>query len=459
MDRIGNIIKRIESPKATRTTIFTTFNYAFRCRFSNDFNYIPPPTLSSYYNSYVRFGGKEPGEATVDWGDGNIETFPLIYNGTDYILSFRSLDIEYRKDPNNMAAWNFGKNVETGEYIIPYPNHHYADDDINKERSIVITFTCNITGATFSSTVHTQFPILEMESLTQLTMTENRDIKEIPYNRISKLKKLTYLHFERLGPVLQYIPDSIFNLSELSTLILTGVFNLSNIDSSNIRKISNLKKLGTLYLQNNYLQQYIKEFNDMPKLYKLDIVPNIQPDVYPKFDEITQINQSLTYFNYMGGGWINNRTRTNWCEQVSGKGIGNLTVLEINYAPKLTWDFPDYIRDEMRSLKTLNAISCNATQERADTFVNNFYDYVTGWTNITMNTTAKDNQRNQFYSLHVSIYTASEPTNNIRPSGIEQAPTGFVKGSSNGNPTTPMEKIYVLKNNYGQTWNIRPADS
>lgn len=39
----------------------------------------------------------------------------------------------------------------------------------------------------------------------------------------------------------------------------------------------------------------------------------------------------------------------------------------------------------------------------------------------------------------------------------EQAPEGFVKGQSNGSPATPMEKIYVLKNNYAQKWTIKPA--
>ena len=74
-----------------------------------------------------------------------------------------------------------------------------------------------------------------------------------------------------------------------------------------------------------------------------------------------------------------------------------------------------------------------------------------------MSSIAKDGKRNQLYGLYVNLYSASEPQNNTRPSGVEQAPSGFVKGSNNGNPTTPMEKIYVLKNNYAQAWNIKPA--
>ena len=73
-----------------------------------------------------------------------------------------------------------------------------------------------------------------------------------------------------------------------------------------------------------------------------------------------------------------------------------------------------------------------------------------------MASVAKDGERNQFYGLAVSMYGSQYPYENQRPSGTEQAPEGFVKGSSNGFPATPMEKIYVLKNNYAQRWTIKP---
>ena len=240
-------------------------------------------------------------------------------------------------------------------------------------------------------------------------------------------------------------------------MTLAGVVNLSNLDSSNIRKISNLKKLTTLDLNTTQIPQYIKEFNDLPNLVSLNIAPNVNSDTQPRFDEITQINQKLTNLNYMGSNWIAGRVRTNWADWISGKGIGNIQTLYADYAPKLTWNLPEYIRNEMRSLSTINLINDTPTQDRADTFVNNFYNYVTGWTQITMSSIAKDGKRNQLYGLYVNLYSASEPQNNTRPSGVEQAPSGFVKGSNNGNPTTPMEKIYVLKNNYAQAWNVKPT--
>lgn len=97
--------------------------------------------------------------------------------------------------------------------------------------------------------------------------------------------------------------------------------------------------------------------------------------------------------------------------------------------------------------------------DRTDLFVNNFYEYIMGWDSITMSGNASDGKRNQFYGLRVDIYASSYKSNHYRPSGIFQAPSGFVKGVSNGNPQTPMEKIYVLTNNYNQTWVVKPEDT
>ena len=99
----------------------------------------------------------------------------------------------------------------------------------------------------------------------------------------------------------------------------------------------------------------------------------------------------------------------------------------------------------MRSLHAINLINDTPTQDRADTFVNNFYNYVTGWTQITMSSIAKDGKRNQLYGLYLNLYSASEPQNNTRPSGVEQAPSGFVKGSNNGNTKLTEDVVLQIK--------------
>lgn len=223
-----------------------------------------------------------------------------------------------------------------------------------------------------------------------------------------------------------------------------------------------MKKIETLNLSSCYLDRYIKEFNDLPKLTSLNIAPG-PPDMWNYFDiniipsfEVDKINTSIEAFAFLDD-WVNGERRTGWNDDnMSGRGLEHLTSFIAAHSNSLRMDkLPDYIY-EMRAITWFNVNASTHSQKRSDDFVNSFYDLVVGWDQITMTSVAKDGKRNQFYSLSVSMYVAAYPTENQRPSGTEQAPEGFVKGSSNGSPATPMEKIYVLKNNYAQRWTIKP---
>lgn len=81
-----------------------------------------------------------------------------------------------------------------------------------------------------------------------------------------------------------------------------------------------------------------------------------------------------------------------------------------------------------------------------------------GFDYLTMSSSASDGKRNQFYGLYLSMYLAAN-TVDKRPSGVLQAPSGFIKGQSNGSPSTPMEMVYVLMNNYGWRFSMAPEAS
>ena len=176
----------------------------------------------------------------------------------------------------------------------------------------------------------------------------------------------------------------------------------------------------------------------------------------PSF-EVDKINPIITTFGFLED-WMASGRRTGWNDDnMFGRGLEYLTGFSVFGCNSFRMDkLPDYIY-EMRAITWFNVNASTHNQKRSDDFVNSFYDLVVGWDQITMTSVAKDGKRNQFYSLLVSMYNAIYPTENQRPSGTEQAPEGFVKGSSNGSPATPMEKIYVLKNNYAQRWTIKPA--
>lgn len=118
---------------------------------------------------------------------------------------------------------------------------------------------------------------------------------------------------------------------------------------------------------------------------------------------------------------------------------------------------PDYIY-EMRPMNSFYMHSCLSTQSRCDTFISTLYDKVMGFNYLTMSSSASDGERNQFYGLYLLMYSASSPSDK-RSSGVLQAPSGFIKGQSNGSPSTPMEMVYVLMNNYGWRFSMAPEAS
>lgn len=438
-----------------RFTWFTTWNYALRCYYSDDIDYVPNPIINSDHNSYVVFYSRKPGIATVDWGDGIIEQYPLVKDRSgNYKIIFRSLNIEWRKNPDSSPWWFF---KEDGSQYIPVPPHHYADDRKDIKRVVSINFTSDIYNASIVICHMTEFPIVELPDIESLYIHDTKEIMDIPQEKLARATKLMSIDFYGLGGLLTTLSEGITDKTNINDLRIGGCFDFSDIESSGIRRLSNLTKLTNLEVSKDYLYTYIKEFNDLPNLERLILIPapmsvDHRPDKWLSL-EVDKINPSLTTFTYLG--YQQGDNTMNWPD-LSGKGLENLTSLNARHSNGIQVDvLPDYLY-EMRNMNVFDMKCSTHSQDRTDTFVMTLYDKVLSWDQITMSDTAKDGNRNQFYGLNIYLYTAVYPNENQRPSGIEQAPDGFVKGVSNGNPTTPMEMIYVLKNNYNQRWSIKP---
>lgn len=432
--------------------LYSHFNYAFRNYYSDDYNYVPSPTIGSDFNAFIEFRSKEPGSVTIDWGDGNEETFDFVKSDSGYyVLAFRSLAVGYRKDPSD-PNWGLGKNP-AGDYIKPYPNHHYADN----------TQTARVVGMAFTNIVNyfssvalrlSGFPLLETPDLEHLTIRYARGISEIPVSRIAKLKKLRYLGLAEIGSTLQYLPDELFGMPELESLILDGVANLSNNDASNIRKVKAASRLNYLSLRGCHLTNYIREFNDIPMLSTLRIGDGGGSQLTPQFPEVQTINPAITDFDWIGGSDGAAYGRANWGSLLD-RGVENLTVLNAALSPDIPLPIPSFIY-QMRAMATFRFNSSARTQLRTNDFIGSMYAFVTQWLQLTRNAVALDGLRNQFYGLRVVMYDTQFPGWAFKPSGTYQAPAGFVEGSADGTPTTPMERIYVLEKNYAQTWVVKP---
>lgn len=441
---------------------FTTWDRALKNYYSEDYNYVPRPIIGDEYNTNVEFRSRKPGMANVDWGDGVKEQYPMIkvQGQNDYRIIFRSLAVQYRKNPD--TTWWFRR--EDGSQYVPVDNHAYADGRKDVQRAVSIDFTCDIYYARISVCRMTSFPIVDIPDLETLIVSHTMHVNDgIPVDKLSRSKKLTYIELQNVGQRMTEMPEAITNKTEVYYLNMFNMLDLRDIEASGIRNIKNMKKIENLNLSSCYLDRYIKEFNDLPKLKTLSITPG-PGDMWNYFDlntipsfEVDKINPIITTFDFLQD-WMASERRTGWNDSnMSGKGLEYIMGFSASHGNSLNMDkLPDYIY-EMRAITWFGVNNSTHSQKRSDDFVDSFYKLVTEWDQITMTSVANDGKRNQFYGLSVSMYSATFPTENQRPSGTEQAPEGFVKGSSNGSPATPMEKIYVLKNNYDQRWTIKPA--
>lgn len=447
---------------------FTKGKYAFRGVGRNDTtDDVPDPILDgNNYNEIIGFYSNTPGMCEVDWGDGNKEQFPFVKarSGSiygQYRLMFRRRDISYRKNPDSHPWWFY---KEDGSEYIPSPNHAY-DDGMDKERVISMSFTNNVTMMESYRIMMIGFPILDMPSLINLIISipGNNTITDIPKDRIMRSVNIERITLNEFGVgTLTSIPEDWNRLIKLKGLNLVMSIDFSDTEASNIRKFPSMwPNLEILSLSGGRVRVYPKEwlsFNNLKELYLNpgSATSSFDPNTCPAMDEVDRINSSLRVFSHINK-WYG--SVVSWHPYMSGKGLENIDRLDASYSYSNidVSNLPDYIY-EMRSMNAFYMYRNLPTQERCDTFISTLYDKVMGFDYLTMSSVASDGKRNQFYGLYLSIYLASNPDDK-RPSGVFQAPLGFVKGVSNGNPQTPMEKIYVLTNNYNQRWVVKPEDT
>jgi hypothetical protein len=418
----------------------------FPCYNGRGADYVPDPVIDGGdFNRNLDISSSKPGFVNVDWGDGTKEQYPLVRNGGSYRIIFRSLDIEWRKNPD-ASTWWFKK--EDGSQYVPIPPHKYGSI---QRREVTMKFS-NVIDRDFKmdGIVLYEFPLMNMPDISYLHMARSvLKNGDIPYDRISKsvnLKNIQMGSFYHPGTWSNW-PEGFLNMKDLKYFGCNSVFNFADNPDSNWRRFSEWKDLTEFNFNWCNIPSYDPAFNSIPAV-SISIISD--RNNIPVFDEVDKVGDDKAGVTFMGGG-------SSWKQDPVGGKLNKIHNTYCSSSVVPVDDLPDWLY-EVREFRiwTLRDGRFINTQERADTFVNTFYDKIMSWSYITMSQTASDGNRNQFYKLTLDLYTSAAPTNK-RPSGVYQAPEGFVKGVSNGNPTTPMEKVYVLTNNYGQTWVLAPA--
>ncbi|GGB83116.1 hypothetical protein GCM10007424_23920 [Flavobacterium suaedae] len=130
-------------------------------------------------------------------------------------------------------------------------------------------------------------------------------------------------------------------------------------------------------------------------------------------------------------------------------GATALESIYFDWQQKMNLNFPAWLTN-LPNFKTFSCTASFETQQAFDDFVDSVYSFVTANASLAAGNTP-------FRYMNIIAYDSSRAVNSWTPSGVYQEPAGYAQNSSNGTPTTPMEKMYCLINNYNHSWNVKPT--
>lgn len=261
------------------------------------------------------------------------------------------------------------------------------------------------------------------------------------------------------------LPDELGELPMLNNLIIGG-----NTDP-NLKMPSNLEDMTallTLNISGNSLlpSEIQRIITDTPNLSNLDIGLNssISSDLDISTDNNTIKTITIDRTDYAGAVplFVNklkalerlnlsaNTTYSLLTSWGNFSGATNINRIDMQLLPNFTTGIPSWF-SSLILLKTLDARATFQTEVRTDEFVDNLYAFVVGNASMVVANTA-------FRNMIINIYGSSTAQQTLakRPTGTYQEPSGYVQGSNNGTPASQMEKIWVLVNQYGHTWTVKP---
>lgn len=239
------------------------------------------------------------------------------------------------------------------------------------------------------------------------------------------------------------VPNYILN-SNITSLTLGSEFYIENAPNDNLESLGNINNLKRLVFHDG------NGVSDIPSSFKdskiselifgggnpvLSITPNINA-----CKQLIRLGFGYGSGSTSIGGKINS-----WGEGF--KGMINLKKLSLGTCHDMPVDEIPYLEDA-NSLKEFYFKSSTLTTERVDTLVTNLYNQVNLIASKDLGNTI---MRQVFIQLDwVNVYVGVSK----RPTGVYQEPIGYLQGSNNGTPSTPMEMLYVLVNQYKWTARI-----
>lgn len=416
-------------------------------------------------NDYLELRSPVSFELDINWDDNSeIEHVVATKSGSFYYIRWYSYDSDYYR--------KYTGNGTDGQKDVLIPNWAFRNhifQGTKKEHVVTMTFTKGYIDYIYAHYItFGKYPLLEVPELTTISTSEC-PCDVINTDRFLYCPNLTTLG---LGFVISSkydkYPNSLWQLTKLKNLYIDSFVSDKNADNNGIRNIVKLKNLVNLTMHNG-VDRYIKEFNELPNIRYINMsqggdTSNVKT-IFSK-DGITKINPNLYQLNPLSI-WQND-TYTDM-DIVTGtcfneiEDLSHITVLpnffQIPKGKKII--IPEWM-DRTFNFKNLDWIKIFG-QDRIDRKpttidlgIESLYEHTKqfGYNQNYVDGPYKG-KRNPWYNLKLTAYLQSQPAS-YRPTGIYQEPTGFEEGVSDGNPTSPMEMLYVLVNNYKWTCIIPP---
>lgn len=417
------------------------------------------------YNDYLELRSPVSFELDINWDDNSeIEHVVATKSGSFYYVRWYSYDSDYYR--------KYTGNGTGGQKDVLIPNWAFRNhifQGIKKEHVVTMTFTKGYIDYIYAYYLRFgKYPLFEVPELTTI------DTSECPCDVINTDRFLYCPNLTTLGlssaisSKYDKYPNSLWQLTKLKNLYIDSFVSDRNADNNGIRNIVKLKNLVNLTIHGG-VDRYIKEFNELPNIRFIKISQNGDTSniktIFSK-DGITKINPNLYQLNPLSC-WQDD-TDTDM-DIVTGtcfneiEDLSHITVLptffQIPKGKKII--IPEWM-DRTFNFKSLNwgkifgQDGIDRKPTTIDLAIESLYEHTKqfGYNQNYVDGPYKG-KRNPWYNLKLTAYSQSQPVS-YRPTGIYQEPTGFDKGVSDGNPTSPMEILYVLVNNYKWTCIIPP---
>jgi hypothetical protein len=377
--------------------------------------------FSNYKTGKISIESDTPNALTVNYGDGTVATHSFTLDSGIYKLYIAAANEPVRAGTRVDAHSYTDGNSENRIVSLKFQNEKGIKRLTSESILIREAFPVNIDKLTVLEKLHL-ISTVYLESFP--TSIANSNVKD--------------LKLFNLGPALgSVIPTELFAMP-LEKFDVSGSVDLSDIYTSNFSQINKLKNtLTRLSIMACSIATLPTEIMELSKLTYLGLDSNSFTTLPDEVNSLTSLTEL-----YMGGSYRTNTTLTGW------GNFGNLTNLfrvAIINTPNINAAVPAWFGN-LASLRSIITYGSFQTVERADAYVNSFYDITVATANIT------GTSSEPFRGLTVS-YDNGSPAN-AKPSGIYQQPAGYEQGVSNGTPASPMEKIWVMVNQYGHSWTL-----